>query len=228
MFIEEMIFYAPDADGGTPGDGNKPENGNTKDGKTGNDNDKDQNKDQNDDKGTQGNDDNKMLTEAEVKRLIQSETDRVRTEYSKKLKEKEAELEELRKEQMTEKERREYEERKRQEELEAKERELKSRELELAKIDALRDTELPLTFREFLYGENADEIKEKAEALKKLFADEVEKAVEARFKQSGRKPHDNTSDEREFYTRAEIESMSDAEIRANWDKILKSLTRLGS
>ena len=50
-----------------------------------------------------------FMTKEDVEKIIQSATDRVRTEYSRKLKETEAEAEELKKQAMSEKERIAYE-----------------------------------------------------------------------------------------------------------------------
>src|SRR5690625_265535 len=87
------------------------------------------------------------LTEEAVRKMIQSETDRVRTEYVKKLKALEAERDELKKQAMSEQERQQFEAEKRAEELEEKDRLLRQRELALYAVDALREKDLPIEFR---------------------------------------------------------------------------------
>lgn len=128
------------------------------------------------------------LTADDVQRMIQSETDRVRTEYVQKLRAAEAERDELKKQAMSEQERQQYEAEQRAKELEEKDRLLRKRELELYAVDQLRAKELPLEFRDFVVADDEDATSARLDTLNKLFSEAVEKAVAARFAESGRVP----------------------------------------
>lgn len=134
----------------------------------------------------------KPLTMDEVRKLIQSETDKVRTEYSKRLKEAQAEVERLAKEKMSEEEKAEFERQKLQKELEEKERALLERELNLLAVDLLTEAKMPLEFKEFVVGADEETTKAKVATLKKLWTDALEKAVQERFKEKGRDPYDTS------------------------------------
>lgn len=137
-------------------------------------------------------DNSKPLTMDEVRKLIQSETDKVRTEYSKRLKEAQAEVERLAKEKMSEEEKAEFERQKLQKELEEKERALLERELNLLAVDLLTEAKMPLEFKEFVVGADEETTKAKVATLKKLWTDALEKAVQERFKEKGRDPYDTS------------------------------------
>jgi len=132
----------------------------------------------------------KPLTMDEVRKLIQSETDKVRTEYSKKLKEAQAEAERLAKEKMSEEEKAKYEQEKLQKELQEKEQALLERELNLLAVDLLTEAKMPLEFKEFVVGADEETTKARVATLKKLWTDALEKAVQERFKEKGRNPHE--------------------------------------
>lgn len=134
----------------------------------------------------------KPLTMEEIQKMIQSETDKVRTEYSKKLKEAQAEAERLAKEKMTEEEKAEFERQKLQKELEEKERALLERELNLLAVDLLTEAKMPLAFKPFVVGADEEATKAKVATLKKLWTDALEKAVQERFKEKGRDPYDTS------------------------------------
>lgn len=142
----------------------------------------------------QDKDDKKPLTMEDVQRMIQSETDKVRTEYSQKLKDAKAEAERLAKEKMTEEEKAEFERQKLQKELEEKERALLERELNLLAVDLLTEAKMPLAFKPFVVGADEEATKAKVATLKNLFNSELEKAVQERFKEKGRNPHDTGGD----------------------------------
>lgn len=148
----------------------------------------DQKQDDKDDKQDQQ-DQDKPLTTEEIQKMIQSATDKVRTEYSKKLKEAQAEAERLAKEKMSEEEKAEFERQKLQDELTEKEQALLERELNLQAIDLLTEAKMPLTFKEFVIGADEETTKTKVKTLKTLWAEELEKAVQERFKEKGREPH---------------------------------------
>lgn len=174
-------------------------------------------------KDTKKKDQDKPLTIEDVEKMIQSATDRVRTEYSKKLKDKEKELEELRLASMTEEERKAEEQRKLQETLDKKEAELKLKELTLTTIDLLKENELPLEAKDFLIGNDVDSTKANIKAFKKMFSYALEQAVTERFKQTG-KDHIESTGKVGRYTQEDIAKMSPEEINANWEKIQRDLS----
>jgi len=128
----------------------------------------------------------------EVRKLIQSETDKVRTEYSRKLKEAQAELERLKAEKMTEEEKAKYEQEKLQKELQEKEQALLQRELNLLAVDLLTEAKMPLEFKEFVVGVDEETTKAKVTTLKNLWNTALEQAVKERFKEKGRDPYDTS------------------------------------
>lgn len=147
------------------------------------------------DKGGEPTPEDKPLTMEEVQRMIQSETDKVRTEYSQKLKDAKAEAERLAKEKMSEEEKAEFERQKLQKELQEKEQALLERELNLKAIDLLTEAKMPLTFKEFVVGADEETTKAKVKTLKTLWTEELEKAVKERFKEKGRDPHNPRGDD---------------------------------
>ncbi len=140
----------------------------------------------------QDKDDKTSLTMEDVQRMIQSETDKVRTEYSKKLKEAQAEAEKLAKEKMTEEEKAEFERQKLQKELVEKEQALLERELNLKAIDLLTEAKMPLAFKDFVIGQDEETTKAKVATLKNLWNTAIEQAVKEKFKEKGRNPHDTS------------------------------------
>lgn len=132
----------------------------------------------------------KPLTMEQIQKMIQSETDKVRTEYSQKLKDAKAEADRLAKEKMTEEEKAEFERKRLQEELTAKEQALLERELNLQAIDLLTEAKMPLAFKDFVVGAGEEVTKAKVKTLKALWSEALENAVKERFKESGRTPHE--------------------------------------
>jgi hypothetical protein len=126
---------------------------------------------------------------ARVEKIAQSAADKVRTEYAKKLKDAQKEIELLRTEKMSENEKREYEAQKLKEALEAKERDLTYREMELLAVKALEEKKLPSTFLEFVIGDNKDKTLERIAQLEKTFSDEKKSAVAEAMKAHGRDPN---------------------------------------
>lgn len=127
------------------------------------------------------------LTKEDIQKMIQSETDRVRTEYSKKLKEKETELEKLQTEKMTEEEKRQHEIEQREKTLAEKEAELKKERLINKTVNLLKENELSLDFSEFVIGQDEDSTKEKVSTFKKLWDSEMQKSIDNLYKSNGRK-----------------------------------------
>jgi len=144
------------------------------------------------DKGGEPTPEDKPLTMEEVQRMIQSETDKVRTEYSQKLKDAKAEAERLAKEKMTEEEKAEFERQKLQKELQEKEQALLERELNLKAVDLLTEAKMPLAFKPFVVGADEEATKAKATTLKNLWNTALEQAVKERFKEKGRDPYDTS------------------------------------
>lgn len=138
--------------------------------------------------------DSKPFDMEEIRKLIQSETDKVRTEYSRKLKEAQAELERLKAEKMTEEEKAKYEQEKLQKELQEKEQALLQRELNLLAVELLNESDMPIEFKEFVIGSDQETTKARIATLKSLWTKSLEKAVQERFKENGRIPHDSGGD----------------------------------
>lgn len=162
------------------------------------------------------------VTKEDIEKMIQSAEDRVRTEYSKKLKGLEQEKEKLEKEKMSEEEKRKYELEKLQNELSEKENAVKERELSLKTVDLLRENELPLEFAEFIKGEDEESTQKRVEKFKDMFQKSIQAAVEEKFKEGGTDPHKRNKQTGTF-TRDQLNKMSPDEINANWDAIQKQM-----
>ena len=156
------------------------------------DNQEEQNPGDNQQQDTNNDIQDKPLTMDVVRKPIQSETDKVRTEYSKRLKEAQAEVERLAKEKMSEEEKAEFERQKLQKELEEKERALLERELNLLAVNLLTEAKMPLEFKEFVVGVDEETTKAKVTTLKNLWNTALEQAVKERFKEKGRDPYDTS------------------------------------
>lgn len=128
----------------------------------------------------------KVLTEKDIQKIVQSETDKVRTEYSTRLKELEKQKAELEKEKMSEEEKRQFDLDKLTKELAQKEIEIKNRELTIKTVDLLKDLDLPLEFREFVIGADEDDTVKRVEKFGELWTTALEVKVRDRFKESGR------------------------------------------
>lgn len=133
------------------------------------------------------------LTQEAVQEMIAAalaekdkELDRVRNEYGKKLKAKEQELQTLKTSNMTEAEKQAQALEDARNEITQKERDLLERENKLFAVDALNKAEMPLTFLEFVTSDSEEVTSKKIETLKATFDSEVQKAVDAAFKNKGR------------------------------------------
>jgi hypothetical protein len=124
-----------------------------------------------------------------VEKAAQSAADRVRTEYSQKLKEAQTEIENLRLEKMTAKERADHEAKKLKEALEEKERNLNRRELELLATKSLEKEGLDMEFLDYVIGTDRDATLGKITQLKKTFDDAVSKAMDKYRRDNGRDPN---------------------------------------
>lgn len=141
------------------------------------------------------------LTQDSVKEMIaqalieqQKEFDRNRTEYGKKTKaqeeklrrEYEEQLKTLKTSTMTEAEKHAQELEDARNALTQKERDLLDRENKLFAVDALNKADMPQTFLEFVTSDSEEVTNEKINTLKTTFDAEVQKAVDAAFKDKGR------------------------------------------
>ena len=169
----------------------------------------------------------KSLTTEDIQKMIQSETDKVRTEYSKKLKALEAEKEELLKEKMTEEEKNKFEQEKRAKELADKEKLIQEREIRLKAINLLQKNEMPIIFQDFVLADSEENVEKKVMTLKEIWKKEMQEAIENKFKDHGRKPEDSKGKDTGLYTKEQLEAMTADEINANWEKVEKSLAKLG-
>ena len=139
-------------------------------------------------KGTEPTKETPALSKEDVEKMIQSATDRVRTEYSSKLKEVEAEKEELQKERMSEKERATFEleqERKRNEQTAL---ELAQRELALERANIIQELSVPKDLAPFVQGKDRNDILSNTQNLMKSFNDAVLREVNRKLATSGDTP----------------------------------------
>lgn len=127
----------------------------------------------------------------EIQKMIQSETDKVRTEYTTKLKESQTELERLKTEKMTDEQKAEHERQKWETEKAEKEKELNNREIALHTVDKLTDAKLPLSFKSFLAGPSKEDTDKIVADFSTLWQQEIKAAVEAKFKENGGDPPGN-------------------------------------
>lgn len=128
------------------------------------------------------------LTLEEVKKLIQSETDKVRTEYSRRLKEAQEELEKLKTEKMSAEERAQYEREKLEQELREREQKLIEREVKLYTVDKLRELNLPLEFRDILAGKDVDDTEKRIQIFAEQWQKALQEAIKQVFKEHGEQP----------------------------------------
>lgn len=126
--------------------------------------------------------------EAWIQKQIQSAEDRVRTQYSRQLKQLEQEKEALLKEKMTEEEKIKYELEKQRRELFDKEAALKRQTIELEATNLLAEAQLPITFKLFVLGEDVESTKQRIQDFKKLWDAAVSEEVTKRMAAGGRKP----------------------------------------
>lgn len=123
----------------------------------------------------------KPLTAEDVQKMIQSETDKVRTDYAKKLKEKDKELEAIKVEKMSEEEKKAHEIEQTLKENEA----LRAQLLQASTIAKLSSVSLSHEFAEFISGSNEEEVATKVNNLKLLFDKAVSEKANELFKSKG-------------------------------------------
>ena len=126
------------------------------------------------------------LDEETVQKMIQSATDKIRTDYSKKMKQLEEEKEALIKEKMTEAEKKDYELNKREKAIREAEAQLLASNIETTAATELARLEIPFDFKDFIKGESVDETKARAEQFHELWKAAVSEEVQKRFAANGR------------------------------------------
>jgi Domain of unknown function (DUF4355)/Short C-terminal domain len=128
------------------------------------------------------------MTEEQIKKLIQSETDKVRTEYNKKLKAEQDEKERLLKEKMSDEEKAKFEKDKLEKDLAEREAALNAREVALHTIDKLTEAKLPLSFKDFLVGQSKEDADKNIAAFQTAWQAAIKAEVDAKFKDHGGNP----------------------------------------
>lgn len=141
-----------------------------------------------------------QLTMDKVEKMIQSATDKVRTEYNKKLKLKEKEMEEFKKSSMTEQQQIDYEKQKLEDELSKREQALLEKEevfkrsqLENETLKLLQTENLPLEAQAFLIGTNIDTTTDNIKAFKVMFDNAIESVVSERIKNTSKEHKQSSS-----------------------------------
>lgn len=125
---------------------------------------------------------------SELQKLVQSETDKVRTAYAQKVKDKEKELEDLKLEKMNEEDKAKYLLDQKERELEDKTKALNQREVALHTVDKLTASSLPLSFKSILAGSTIEETDERIKTFETEWNNALAEAVKERFKEKGGKP----------------------------------------
>lgn len=128
------------------------------------------------------------MSAEEIKKLLQSETDKIRTEYAKKLKAEQDKLDELKKEKMSEEEKAKFERNKLEKELKDRESALNAREVALHTIDKLTEAKLPLSFKDFLVGQTKEDADKNIASFQTAWQAAIKAEVDAKFKENGDNP----------------------------------------
>lgn len=126
------------------------------------------------------------LTLEDVQKMIQSETDKVRTEYSKKLKAEEETKRELELKLMSKDDREKALEQDKETKFQEMEAKLQKMQMEVQTVDLLKTNDLPLDFKDFLIGSSEENTIQNIDAFKKVWNAAIKAEVEGKFKDSGR------------------------------------------
>lgn len=145
----------------------------------------------------------KVPTMEEIQKMIQSETDKVRTEYNKKLKAKEKELEAIQVEKMTEEERKVHE----IEQIRQENEVLKQEKLKFIAQTELAKQSLPLEAAQFISGENEEEITKNVSALKLIIDNAVTEKAGELYRSKGTQ-HKQATDKVGVMTKEEFKALS--------------------
>lgn len=151
------------------------------------------------------------VTEESLKKMIQSEVDRVRTSYVKEKKALEAELDALRKEKMSAEQIKDFEKKQLEERLTIKEHELNDREISIKARDLLTSEGLDLSFVDYVKGDTLEATEKRVKSLKVEWQKAIDKAIDDKMKGAGRDPNkgrDGTG------TTSEIAGITPAQILA--------------
>ena len=160
------------------------------------------------------------LSKEDVEKAIQSATDRVRTELYQKIKAKDQEIEDLKKSTMSAAEVKKMQE----EKLAQREKELRSKELIITATDSLRDSNLPIDFRDLVIGTDEETTKAKVLILQKQFQKAVEDAVSEKFKANGHEPGKGEPAKlNQTFTEAQIGAMTPDEFKKNEPAIMAAM-----
>jgi hypothetical protein len=151
------------------------------------------------------------LTMEAVQKLIQSETDKIRTQYSQKVKEKEKELEDVKTQNMSELEKQQYELDKARNELERQKAELKQEKLTNKVTDLLNEKKLPLDFKSWLIGNDEESTTKNVETFQQTWNTAIQSAVEERFKQNGYKPTEGNTTTQGTITKEQFQALGYSE-----------------
>lgn len=133
-------------------------------------------------KGADG-DDKKGLTMEDVQKMIQSETDKIRTDYSKKLKDKELELDKLQKEKMTDAEKAELEKKQKEEALIQKENELNKKLLDFETLSILNEKGYSKEFLTVLTADSVEARKLQLAQIELVVSEKVQAEIKKRLGQ---------------------------------------------
>ncbi|MCH5460952.1 DUF4355 domain-containing protein [Bacillus cereus] len=165
-------------------------------------------------------------TKTFIEKMVQSAEDRVRSKYSKELNATKKELENYKTASMTAQEKAEYEMKQLQEQLEERERVLHQKEMQSVASDGLSAFGLDLKFVDFVIGLDVEDTKVRVAKFNDLFSTALEVKVAEKFKAAGREIHVSGGTGGGF-TREQVNSMSQAEINANWAQIQKDMRNWG-
>lgn len=166
----------------------------------------------------------------EFKKWLQSENDRYFTKGLETWKEKtlpsilDEEREKIRKALNPEETPEQKELRELREKFERVERERKREALRNTAYKQATEKGLPVDLLDFMLGDDEETTMGNLSKLEEVWEAAKKGVVEQQFKQNGREPHKSKTDG-QYFTREQIESMSEEEIIANWDKVQKSLEK---
>lgn len=140
-----------------------------------------------------------QFTNDDIKKLIQSEVDKVRTKYSLELKNKEQELKKIRAEHLTKEEVAKLEIEEAKKELEAEKAAFKLEKTknfakdELVKANLCKKPDLVLKLTDFIKGDNEEEVATQVKTLAEVILEIAKENTEERFKSNGRTPNTGSS-----------------------------------
>lgn len=144
---------------------------------------------------------NKGLSAEEIKKLIQSSTDRATADLGKQIAALKKENEALKKKNMTAEEAKQFEISEREKTIAAKEAELKDKENRMFAAKAIREiglddgSERAVALVDFVMADEQDKITERVKAFNALVQGFVTAQVDAKFKAIGRTPNGATQTE---------------------------------